>query len=384
MTPTCSTRTCGWRPSRRSASGTASAWNTCASRRESSGPERFALEYLCRTTTRDPAAVIDPAAWATLPHVELTPEVDCVVAVDAAFDRTQASVVAVGQVDDVIAVELVEQRAGTDWLGPYLLDLLARWPTRRGRRPLRPGRRQSPPCSNAKPARRHGGRRARGRRSGSAVHRRRRRRPGWTRPRLPVHRRRRRCRPPQGRRPVGVLPSRHDRHHPGRRRQPRTVGGRDPTAGRTDDSRVPRQRATILNLTDRCPPAGRGGRPADRSGPNLGPTPTPPWSQVGHKKSGTGRYRPTSAGRRPTEKCPLSRTEAQPLAQGVTVRHMPHGVRFPPAPPHHPCSEGVTVAPWSQIGHKTSPRARPSASAASRSSCAVTCWYTRIVTATSA
>ncbi len=39
---------------------------------------------------------------------------------------------------------------------------------------------------------------------------------------------------------------------------------------------------------------------------------------------------------------------------------------------------------WSRNGHGSPARARPSASAAARSSWAVTCWYTRIVTATSA
>ena len=92
------------------------------------GAEAFAAEYLCRTVAHEPDAVIDPAVWEGLPVVELTPGCELVVAVDATPEGTSASVVAAGLVDGVVAVEVVEHRAGTDWLAPYLCALLTRWP----------------------------------------------------------------------------------------------------------------------------------------------------------------------------------------------------------------------------------------------------------------
>ena len=67
--------------------------------------------------------MIDPAAWAALPRVELGRDVDLVVAVDATVDHTSAAVVAAGRVGDVIALEVVEHLPGVGWVGPFLVDL---------------------------------------------------------------------------------------------------------------------------------------------------------------------------------------------------------------------------------------------------------------------
>lgn len=92
---------------------------------ETLGAERFALEYLCRSTGRGLAALIDPDVWDALPGDELAPDDDVVLAVDATVDRSTAAVVVAGRLDPgdelaPIAVEVLDQRPGAEWVADYV------------------------------------------------------------------------------------------------------------------------------------------------------------------------------------------------------------------------------------------------------------------------
>lgn len=92
---------------------------------ESMAVEDFAREYLCRFTPRRHAYVIDPALWENLPDVGL-PEGPVILGIDATRERTSAAVVAAASNLDYIAVEVLEQRLGTDWVVPFVVDLASR------------------------------------------------------------------------------------------------------------------------------------------------------------------------------------------------------------------------------------------------------------------
>ena len=94
---------------------------------ESMRLDDFRREYLCVHTARPVARVIDPVVWAALPGDELDADAGVVLAVDAPQDRSSAAVVAAGRLGDddddvVIAVEVVEQRPGAEWVAGYVAD----------------------------------------------------------------------------------------------------------------------------------------------------------------------------------------------------------------------------------------------------------------------
>ncbi len=87
----------------------------------------FRREYLCIHTQHAAANVIDTAVWASLPRDRLSPGAPIVLAVDAAPDHTSASVVAAGSLSElVVAVEVVEQRSGADWVAAHVAELVDR------------------------------------------------------------------------------------------------------------------------------------------------------------------------------------------------------------------------------------------------------------------
>jgi hypothetical protein len=73
-------------------------------------------------------AVIPAGLWAgcLAPAIELGEE-GIVFAFDVAHDRGAAAIVGASNVGGRVAVELVEYRAGTDWVLPRLRELVARW-----------------------------------------------------------------------------------------------------------------------------------------------------------------------------------------------------------------------------------------------------------------
>ena len=90
----------------------------------------FKREYLCVHTSRPSDRVIDPVVWAGLPRDELNRESQIVLAVDATRDRTAAAVVAAGRLDEddehsVVAVEVLEQRPGAEWVAGYVARISA-------------------------------------------------------------------------------------------------------------------------------------------------------------------------------------------------------------------------------------------------------------------
>jgi hypothetical protein len=94
---------------------------------ESMRLDDFRREYLCVHTARPVAAVIDPHVWARLPSDELDAGSRVVLAVDAALDRDVSSVVAAGELDNgLIAVEVIEQRHGSEWVAGYVAEVARR------------------------------------------------------------------------------------------------------------------------------------------------------------------------------------------------------------------------------------------------------------------
>jgi phage terminase large subunit-like protein len=72
-------------------------------------------------------AIIEPGLWRAgfAPEIAIGPEL--VIGFDVSLDRSRASICAAGVVGDRVAVELIATRPGTDWLGPALAELRARW-----------------------------------------------------------------------------------------------------------------------------------------------------------------------------------------------------------------------------------------------------------------
>jgi hypothetical protein len=94
---------------------------------ESMRLDDFRREYLCVHTHRPVARVIDPYVWGALPADEIDPAGRVVLAVDAPRDRSSAVVVGAGRLGDegdaVIALEVVEQRQGAEWVAGYVAAL---------------------------------------------------------------------------------------------------------------------------------------------------------------------------------------------------------------------------------------------------------------------
>jgi len=91
---------------------------------ENLSTDDFAREYLCVYRPSRLAHVIDPDLWHGLPP--FVPSGDVVLAVDATRDRDAAAVVAAGVAEDYVAIEIVAQRPGVDWLAAYLTDVAVR------------------------------------------------------------------------------------------------------------------------------------------------------------------------------------------------------------------------------------------------------------------
>jgi hypothetical protein len=90
---------------------------------ETLGTDAFAREYLCRTVMSTVRQVISPDVWDRLPRLDLTAGPGAVIAVECTDDRASTSVVAARLMGDRVAVELLEQRPGTDWVVDYVTNL---------------------------------------------------------------------------------------------------------------------------------------------------------------------------------------------------------------------------------------------------------------------
>src|SRR4029077_17828351 len=92
---------------------------------ETMGTDAFAREYLCRTVWSQNRRVIAPDDWADLPHVVLRTSTH--LAVEVTPDRSGAVIVAAGRVgDDLVGLEVVDQRPGVDWILEGVVDLVGR------------------------------------------------------------------------------------------------------------------------------------------------------------------------------------------------------------------------------------------------------------------
>ena len=90
---------------------------------ETVGTDTFAREYLCRTVWSHSRQVITVDQWMDCPHVDLLPGDGVVLAVEIPPDRDSATVVAARQMGELVAVEIIDQRHGVDWVGPYVAEM---------------------------------------------------------------------------------------------------------------------------------------------------------------------------------------------------------------------------------------------------------------------
>jgi hypothetical protein len=72
-------------------------------------------------------AIIPAESWRACLAPELQIGAELVFGFDVALDRSQSSIVVAGVVGDRVAVELVAQRPGVEWLVPALGELVERW-----------------------------------------------------------------------------------------------------------------------------------------------------------------------------------------------------------------------------------------------------------------
>ena len=90
---------------------------------ETMGTDDFAREYLCRTVWSKSRQVIAVDAWAELPHVDLLPGDGVVLAVEISPERDAATVVAARAMGVFVAVEVIAQRVGVDWVADYVTEM---------------------------------------------------------------------------------------------------------------------------------------------------------------------------------------------------------------------------------------------------------------------
>ena len=90
---------------------------------ETMGTDAFAREYLCRTVWSQSRRLITPDDWAELPHVDLTPGDGVVLAVEIDAERKGATIVAARPMGDVVAVEVIDQKPGVDWVADHVIAL---------------------------------------------------------------------------------------------------------------------------------------------------------------------------------------------------------------------------------------------------------------------
>ena len=90
---------------------------------ETIGTDDFAREYLCWTVWSHTRRVIAVDAWIELPHVDLLPGDGVVLAVEIDTERHGGTVVAARQMGQFVAVEVLEQRAGVDWMAGYVTEM---------------------------------------------------------------------------------------------------------------------------------------------------------------------------------------------------------------------------------------------------------------------
>ena len=88
---------------------------------ETMGTDPFAREYLCRTVWSQSRQVIAADVWADLPWRQVDDTVG-VLAVEVDNQRHGATVVAAAPYGDGIAVSVLEQRPGVDWVSGYVAE----------------------------------------------------------------------------------------------------------------------------------------------------------------------------------------------------------------------------------------------------------------------
>ena len=67
--------------------------------------------------------VITVDAWCELPHVDLLPGDGVVLGVEITAERDSGTVVAARQMGDYVAVEVIAQRPGVEWLTDYVAEM---------------------------------------------------------------------------------------------------------------------------------------------------------------------------------------------------------------------------------------------------------------------
>ena len=86
----------------------------------------FERAHLNRWTARV-EAIIPATSWRACLDPALEVGGEMVIGFEVALDRSRATIVAAGLAGDRVAVEVIAQREGVEWLAPALADLRARW-----------------------------------------------------------------------------------------------------------------------------------------------------------------------------------------------------------------------------------------------------------------
>jgi len=102
------------------------SWDAIAQARAALSDEDFAREHLNLWGRRNAHPVIDPDVWARSSY-EGRPSEDVAFAVDVPPERDKATVAVASNVRDGVHVELIEQRAGTDWVAKRVGELVKKW-----------------------------------------------------------------------------------------------------------------------------------------------------------------------------------------------------------------------------------------------------------------
>lgn len=89
--------------------------------------DQFMREYLCVRIPRSRNQVIPNDRWNECVRNDVLVPPEMVLGLDVMPDRSRATVMACGRVDDYLPIELVDSRMGLEWVIPRVVELANRW-----------------------------------------------------------------------------------------------------------------------------------------------------------------------------------------------------------------------------------------------------------------
>ena len=89
--------------------------------------DQFMREYLCVRIPRSRNQVIPDDRWQACIRNDVLVPADLVLGLDVMPDRSRATIMACGRVDDYLPIELVESRMGLEWVIDRVAEVANRW-----------------------------------------------------------------------------------------------------------------------------------------------------------------------------------------------------------------------------------------------------------------